>query len=315
MKITITASALMLCLVSLACSILLWVSIPTDLFGKALAGITATALEVCKFAFFPAGLFIFTRNRLGGIALWILGSLLLGISVAATIGFLENAHNQQSQSQQQQSIAWQTKQQQLESLETQINNLNQMIAVDSANGYRQRGYDNAHQVEKLEQVRSQLLADVRNLENSASGSAGSLFSVMGMALRVSSVEARQLAFTGLAIILDVCAVAALLTLAALRLENPPQNTRTATETPAKASTPKKPAANNVFTQQQLSPNEQALARRILAGEFGQPPSVRQIVTQAKGGHATVKKIMEHLLQTDQVRREGKRYYLVQNIIN
>lgn len=73
MKITITASAVMLCLVTMSCSVLLWTSVPAHHLGKAVAAFTATGLEVCKFSFFPAGLVIFARSRLG--------ELLYGFSV------------------------------------------------------------------------------------------------------------------------------------------------------------------------------------------------------------------------------------------
>lgn len=189
-----------------------------------------------------------------------------------------------------------------------------MIQVDSLHGYRQRGYDNARQVASLEQTRSELLADLRSIENSPAGSSGSLFSVMGDVLGLSPDSARHIAFTSLAIILDLCAVAALLTLASLRSSQPTKNTQAAGKTPAKPSAAKPPSGNTQRPAETLQPNEQQLAVRILAGEFGQPPSVRELVKVAKGGHATVKKIMEHLLQTNQVRREGKRYHLVQNVI-
>lgn len=316
MKTTILLSALLLCAVSLACSILLWVSMPADLWGKVLAGATATALEVCKFAFFPAGIYIFRNTRAGAIALWVLGVVLLAISVAATVGFLENAHGQHSQKLQQQSTAWKTKQQQLNSLDKQITTLNQLIAVDGDNSYRQRAYENAARVRILEQDRSEILNQLQNLQESPQGSAQSLFSAVGGALGVSAQRARHGAFTALALIVDLCGIAALLAVAGLPhrapIETAKQRTRTAAHRRAVAhEKPKQPEPSS----QTLLAHEQQLAQRILAGEFGQPPSVRSIVTEAKGGHATVNKIMQHLMSDNKVTREGQRYYLVQNIIN
>lgn len=319
MKIIIALSTFLLCAVTLSCSVLFWTSMPTDVFGKALAGVTATALEACKFSFFPAGLYYLRHRNLGGLVLLVMGVVLLIISVCATAGFFENAYNEQTKSNQQKSVSWQTKKQQLDSLQQQIDTLNNMIAADAANAYRQRAYDNAKQVNILEAQRNATLHELQTMSDSPQGNAQSLFSVVGKALHYQPESVRQGAFIGLALIIDICGISALLALAGLRTDNGKENASAESKNAVSSATAKaqKPTSKASTEKQQpatLSAEEKIIAQRILSGEFGQPPSVRDIITGAKVAHATVNKIMQYLVEQKQVTREGKRYFLVQQVI-
>lgn len=323
MKFVIAFSTLLLCLVTLASAVLFWISMPTDLHGKVLAGVTATALEACKYSFFPAGVYYLKKRNAGGAALLIIGCVLVCISVAATAGFLENAYNQQTQSAQQNTLEYKTKTQQLNSLQQQIDSLNGLVAADAQGSYRTRAIETSKQVKLLEQQRDNALAEIKSYRQTAQGNAQALFASLAIPLGVQPDAARQGAFIGLAIIVDICAIAALLALGGMGKKSkqepkplwsePPTNTETIEREKAVPVVNQKPKEPQLLCVE-LTPNENELAQKILAGIYGQPPAVRRIINEGNVRHHIAKKVLEYLVEQNKVRREGKQYQLVQAVI-
>jgi hypothetical protein len=316
MKLVIALSTMLLCLVTLASAVLFWISMPTDLHGKVLAGVTATALEACKYSFFPAGVYYLKKRNAGGAALLIIGCVLVCISVAATAGFLENAYNQQTQSAQQNSLEYKTKTQQLNSLQQQIDTLNGLVAADAQGSYRTRAIETAKQVKLLEQQRDNALAEIKAYRQTAQGNAQSLFAALSIPLGQSPEAIRQGAFIGLAVIVDICAIAALLALGGMGKKSKPEPLPIWSEPPTNTATKKEP--NQVPTAipkpSELTEPENELAKKILAGTYGQPPAVRRIINEGGVRHHIAKKVLEYLVEQNKVRREGKQYQLVQSVI-
>lgn len=323
MKFVIAFSTLLLCLVTLASAVLFWISMPTDLHGKILAGVTATALEACKYSFFPAGVYYLKKRNPGGMALLFIGCILVCISVAATTGFLENAYNQQTQYAQQNSLEYKTKTQQLNSLQQQIDTLNALVAADAQGSYRTRAIETAKQVKLLEQQRDNALAEIKSYRQIAQGNAQSLFATLSIPLGQSPEAVRQGAFMALAVIVDICAIAALLALGGMGKQSKPEPLPMWSEPPANTETKKEPPLVPVANQKpkeppllcvELTPNENELAQKILAGTYGQPPAVRRIINEGGVRHHIAKKVLEYLVEQNKVRREGKQYQLVQSVI-
>lgn len=323
MKFTIALSTLLLCMVTLASTVLFWSSMPTDQTGKLLAAVTATALEACKYSFFSAGVYYLKKRNAGGALLLIIGVVLVAISVAATTGFLENAYNQQTQSAQQNSLEYQTKKQQLNSLQQQIDSLNNLVAADAQGSYRTRAIQTAKDVKILEKQRDAALAEIKGYRETAQGNAQSLFSVLAIPLGASPEAIRQSAFIGLAVIVDICAIAGLLALGGMGKKSKPESNRIWGELTINTETKKEPPPVPVVNQKpkeptlvcvELTPNENELAQKILGGEFGQPPAVRRIINEGNVRHQTAKKVLEYLVDQNKVRREGKQYQLVQAVI-
>lgn len=323
MKFTIALSTILLCMVTLASTVLFWSSMPTDQTGKLLAAVTATALEACKYSFFPAGVYYLKKRNAGGALLLIIGVVLVAISVAATTGFLENAYNQQTQSAQQNSLEYQTKKQQLNSLQQQIDTLNNLVAADAQGSYRTRAIQTSKDVKILEQQRDNALAEIKGYRESAHGNAQSLFSVLSIPLGASPEVIRQSAFIGLAVIVDICAIAGLLALGGMGKKSNPESKRILGELPINIETKYEPPPSPIVNQKpkeppllcvELTPNENELAQKILSGEFGQPPAVRRIIQEGNVRHQIAKKVLEYLVDQNKVRREGKQYQLVQAVI-
>jgi hypothetical protein len=316
MKFTIALSTLLLCMVTLASTVLFWSSMPTDLHGKILAGVTATALEACKYSFFPAGVYYVRKRNAGGALLLIIGAVLVAISVAATTGFLENAYNQQTQSAQQNSLEYQTKKQQLNSLQQQIDSLNNLVAADAQGSYRTRAIQTAKDVRTLEQQRDNALAEIKGYRETAQGNAQSLFTAVAIPLDASPEVIRQGAFIGLAVIVDICAIAGLLALGGMTKVSAPKQIIEPLQPPPKPATAS--AGKSPPVQQQirgdLNALENELAEKILAGTYGQPPAVRRIIQEGNVRHHIAKKVLEYLVEQNKVRRDGKQYQLVQSVI-
>jgi hypothetical protein len=289
---------------------------PTDLHGKILAGVTATALEACKYSFFPAGVYYVRKRNAGGALLLIIGAVLVAISVAATTGFLENAYNQQTQSAQQNSLEYQTKKQQLNSLQQQIDSLNNLVAADAQGSYRTRAIQTAKDVRTLEQQRDNALAEIKGYRETAQGNAQSLFTAVAIPLDASPEVIRQGAFIGLAVIVDICAIAGLLALGGMTKVSAPKQIIEPLQPPPKPATAS--AGKSPPVQQQirgdLNALENELAEKILAGTYGQPPAVRRIIQEGNVRHHIAKKVLEYLVEQNKVRRDGKQYQLVQSVI-
>jgi hypothetical protein len=140
--------------------------------------------------------------------------------------------------------------------------------------------------------------------------------VLAMPLGASPNTVRQGAFMGLAVIVDICAIAALLALGGMGKKN--ASLTAEKQTPPLTNSPPVQAQNKKQQQQKAQPltdDEQQLAARILAGEFGREiPVVRAIIEGASVPHSKVAKVMASLLDQNKVKREGKQFQLTQPAI-
>lgn len=316
MKYSLYFSTLLLCAVTLASTVLFWSSMPTDTLGKVIAGVTATALEACKYSFFPAGIYYLRKRNVGGAGLLLIGILLLVVSVSATTAFLETSYHQQQTDAQQNSVEHQTKKQQLNSLQQQIDTLNNLIAADAQADRRTRALEYTKQVKELEEKRDTTLAGFQNIKESPQGGAQSLFSVLAMPLHSSPDAVRQGAFIGLALIVDVSAIACLLSLTGLPAKAAPTEPQKAPQNPKSMPVliAGRPQQLTEPPPTQLNDSDHALAARIVAGEFGEQPKVRDVMVLAKARHPEVKKVFDLLLDSNQLKREGKKFFLTQAVI-
>ena len=143
-RVLITA-AILLCGGSLACSVALFALEQPTLIGAVLAGIFAGALELCKFAFFPVGLYLCLKSRplsraMGGVVV-TLGCFLLFVSVAASVGFFESASVNHSNITRNNSDEYQATQKTIAFIDQQIEIINTLTRKDAETTYRQRAID------------------------------------------------------------------------------------------------------------------------------------------------------------------------------
>ncbi|WKD48360.1 hypothetical protein [Microbulbifer spongiae] len=209
-RYVIGLAALIFCGTSLVFSVGLWISIPAGEAGKLVAGLTACALELCKFAFAPFGLWLRAQGRALGYVLLLLWPLLVVISIAATVGFLAGHTAQQQQLNVQGSVEYQTFTQKLTSIEQQITSLNSVIKTDAKNGYRQRALKTVERLAALEQQRNQVLAQLNTLRVPATDSAQAAFANLAALIHINPAALQQGGLLALAIVTDVVGLVALL---------------------------------------------------------------------------------------------------------
>ncbi|WP_299947191.1 hypothetical protein [uncultured Microbulbifer sp.] len=209
-RYVIGLAALIFCGTSLVFSMGLWISIPAAEAGKLVAGLTACALELCKFAFAPFGLWLRAQGRPLGYVLLLLWPLLVVISIAATVGFLAGHAAQQQQLNVRGSLEYQTFKQKLASIEQQITSLNGVIETDVKNGYRQRALKTVERLVALEQQRNQVLAQLNTLRVPATDSAQAAFANLAALIHINPAVLQQGGLLALAIVTDVVGLVALL---------------------------------------------------------------------------------------------------------
>ncbi|WHI46789.1 hypothetical protein [Microbulbifer sp. VAAF005] len=323
-KYTTGLAALIFCGTSVVFTVGLWISIPSAegqplvwglTAGGIVAGLTATALELCKFSFAPLGLWLRSKGRPIGNVLLTLWPFLVLISIAATVGFLESHTAEQKQLNTRNSLEYQTMQQQLSSLEQQINNLNGIIATDAANNYRKRAIKTAEQLENLEQRRSEAIAQLKAIQGSGSDSAQAAFSGLALLTHTDPQKLQYSAFLALAVITDLVGLVALLafnsalTVVSDDADKPETSTEDQQSDPndCEISTESATACDNGLNEMQKS-----LAERIAAGEFGPKPVLRNINREVKGGNNVVQPVFEYLEKQGVLERAGRGFALITN---
>ncbi|MFC6633560.1 hypothetical protein [Microbulbifer taiwanensis] len=306
-------AALIFCGTSLVFTVGLWISIPGGVGGQLVAGLTATALELCKFSFAPFGLWLRAQGRAVGYALLALWPLLVVISIAATVGFLESRTTQQRELNARGSLEYRTLQQQLASVQQQIDTLNSVIATDAANGYRKRAIETIEQLEKLEQQRSAVLAQLKTVRVAASDSAGATFASLATLTHADAAEIQHRGFLALAVVADVVGLVALLAFSSVSTAAPTVKTRQPiVERPAPAAEQSAAAVDPVKTLAQsvaLNTEQWALAERIRQGDFGSRPVLRRINREVRGGNQVVKPVFEYLQRSGVLVRDGRGFAL------
>ncbi|WP_226649479.1 hypothetical protein [Microbulbifer variabilis] len=293
-------AALIFCSTSLAFTVQLWVSMPADLGGQLVAGATAVALELCKFSFAPLGLWLCSQGQKSGYALLCLWPLLVMISIVATVGFLSTHSEEQQQLSARNSREYQSLQQQLNSLQKQINTLNGLINTDANNGYRQSALHTAAQLSTLENERTQLIEKLSTIGQTAN--THSAFNSLANTLNADPTRLQHIGFLALAIITDIAGLVALLAFNAAaavgkRVSQPFQQPETTEQRPDHTS--------------HLSEEQQLLAQRIRAGEFGNRPVLRNISNSITGGYRSVKPVFDALQKTGALTHNGQGFALVQ----
>lgn len=151
-------AVVLLCGGSLVCSVLLWANEQQVFYLMLLASIFATGLELAKFVCFVASKHADTSvKRLGYFAL---GSVLLIVSVFASVAFFEAGTSADVDDEKRSSQEYQQKVQQLNFINEQIALVQVLVKKDAANNYRARSYQQLEQLNDLYDRNNQLSSEV-----------------------------------------------------------------------------------------------------------------------------------------------------------
>lgn len=307
-------AALIFCGTSLVFTVGLWISIPGGIGGQLVAGLTATALELCKFSFAPFGLWLRAQGRVVGYALLALWPFLVLLSIAATVGFLESRTMEQQQLNARGSLEYRTLQMQLNSLHLQIGSLNDVIGADVANGYRQRAIETTEQMRDLERQRSAVMAQLKSVQVTPSDSAGATFASLAMLTHSDADVMQHKGFLALAIIADVVGLVALLAFSSV--STPVRTAQAEPIVSERLTAAAEQSAPTVYQQKTFAENvalnaeQWELSERIRRGEFGSRPVLRNINREVRGGNQVVKPVFDYLQNSGVLIRDGRGFTLI-----
>ena len=268
-----------------------------------------------------ACLYLFARNNADR---WI-SALLLAVSVAATVAFMEYAWQQQqaaTATQQQQRNASSYRAQQLQ---RQIDDISQQISIrlqvsqrDTEGSYRTRGLTQLNDdIPRLTEQRETLLEQLATLTTAATAPTGS----MEAALSSAHWGFRIGVFVALALLLDYCAIRCLSTAKPERKKQEviKEGRKPSAEAakPEPALEPDAPENNSPeenrseLTVTEADPEVKRIAERVRSGSYGQKPIVRKIINEEGVRHPVVKQAFALLKAEGVLVKNGQRYELLE----
>lgn len=280
-------------------TVILWASLPTDIYSQILMGIAGFALEGSKFLLLVLALLFFRRKYFSAsIVASALSFLLFVVSIGASIGFLESSEQQQQHS----SQAWQDQRKQLAMIDLEIESLLSSVSDDINNGYRGRALKTRKEVAQLKQERKALLTtETYQADSSFSGLAG----LMGM----NNNSIRLVAWLVLAILIDGVAAACWVFLALLEPETENRTDSREPETPDFFKTTKETMFNCTATEKTSTEviinNDnnrdylyEQVKQKILAGTPGYTKSLslNRLMRLESIGYAKARRVMDKIQQ-------------------
>ena len=305
-----TTTAALLCGVSFAASLLLWTSTATGTGNQLLAGITAAGLEVAKFLFIPAGLALYKAHKPGALACLALGSVLLVVSIAGTVGFLEHASTTTQAKHVRTTTTWQTLQNQLASVQKQVETYQQNTRTDAQTNYRARSYAQLENLRALEAQRSELLRQLATLETvSAPGQMLAMITTTATALALPAEKLRGALFWLLAALVDLCGIAALM-IATQKPKPAPQKEPPAPHRELALLAARKSGGKTPISA--ATTNLHAVAANVKAGKYGNSPSINRVAAQTGIDPGTIKNIFNDLLTAGFLEKTPQRKYRLTN---
>jgi len=213
-KGVIYLAALLACGGSLVCSVALFVLEQSTPVGQVLAGVFATSLELCKFAFFPVGVALYCqygyKKRAASFVTILLGCVLLTVSVCASVGFFESASATFSTNKTNESFEHKALKQSLESIDRQMNTINKVAEGDADNNFRKNAAIHLEPLSELRAEKVRLLLNARNTPPVASVNTLAAFLVISNITGIDKKTVRHWSFIAVAILIDVCGIVALL---------------------------------------------------------------------------------------------------------
>ena len=275
-------STCILTMVSIVFTVLLWARLPDHFFMQCLTGVAGLALELCKFSLLPlAFLQLQQRQWLSGAFLLALGSALFVVSIGASVSFLETGQQRQEQ----QSLAWQQRQETIAQLDSNIKLGQESAGIDIKNGYRERGAATLKQVSQWQKERAALLS--QPLENDGQ--------LIGL-----TEQQRFYAWLLLALLIDGCSVAGWTILSNSKNDKTVVNNGVNND-----------ADNDLDSIESLI--DPAIVERISSGEYGHKISIRGVMEKEQLGYKKIKPVFDQLEHQGIIKQATKGYELMNGI--
>ncbi len=333
--------AFLLCGFSLVCSVALWVSKQTDLENMILAGVFATGIEFCKFAFFP--LAKKTQSVFWSLFLYLIAIILVAFSAYATVVFLESGEKFKHDKLTAKSFVYQTHQNTIHNIDTEISNLLDGQDKDLKGKYSTRGYSISDQLKQLRSDKEIAISKLNDVAQISADGTDSVFITIAEMLQITVSQARLLLFLIGAILIDLCSIICLIALTVKHEKKVkfnyisifrylqaklamPVKTRDAilqheiatTKDPVISKKPKtKKVAENCKTEILKSGNKKRvilaeIKHDIAKGVYGEQLKITAIINATKARHPDLLRILQELETEGICKKEGRSYVLVKN---
>ena len=212
-KIIAALAGFTLCVVSIVYTVNLTTDLASTFEEQLLMGAIGTALELCKFIFIPLGISLISVGLWArGLPILIIGTILLVVSVVASLGFLSSRTNEISESARVQSDEYIIANYDMEVINKQIETLESAAAVDAKSKYgyvRARAREAQEEIKELRYERSALLDQMNSIDGQSMTSAGALFDGLSELFGPHPEVIKEWAYFILSLLLEFCALAAI----------------------------------------------------------------------------------------------------------
>lgn len=302
-------AAIALTVITLTLPLLHWASIPTQPLYQWLAGAAILSLGVCKLTFYPLGLKLWSQRQwLPAFCLLSFATVALCLSIAASRDWLTEQQAQHQQQRQQHHLAnnQQAQQQQtaLTGINQEITQLLKLIEADTQAGYRKRAIQQQEKLQALKAERAQLSAQpMTAIDNPLNSELGRGLTILNWRLDAALISALALH------------VGCVLSVLAVTTWKPDIDKGLAGLEKGLDGLNPLNARNDgglSFDECDLTDDQQALAKRILNGEFGQQFSLKRDLIEAKalrGGHPKIKPVIDFLLSAQRIERRDNQFFI------
>lgn len=212
-KIIAAIAGFTLCIVSIVYTINLTTDLASSFQEQLLMGAIGAALELCKFIFIPLGIALISIGLWArGLPFLMIGSILLVVSVIASLGFLSSRTNEISESARVHSDEYIMANYDIDVINKQIETLESTAEVDAKSKYgyiRARASEAQKEIKELRYERSTLLDQMNTIDGQSMTSAGALFDGLSELFGPHPEVIKEWAYFILSLLLEFCALAAI----------------------------------------------------------------------------------------------------------
>jgi len=336
--------AVLLCSFSLVASVAFWVTRQPNIEKMVMAGVFATGLEVCKFAFFA--LAKKTVSRIWSFFLYMIAVVLLAFSVFITVVFLESGATSNLEIISTSSFVYHEQQNIIHKLDSESATLIESQANDLKGKYKTRGYSISTRLKALRVEKAAALEKLNTLKGVQESREDSIFKTVGEMLGITAQLAQLLLFLFGAMLVDICGVICILAITVkhkiaviaptLQLDNAtlqekviapckPENTRVASLQEKVAPLQVAEVAQKLQVAKPVKHTEVALAiatcniseelsvikQKIASGFYGNTLKITVLMAETKRRHPELSRILLELVGEGICRKIRRTYEVIE----
>lgn len=287
-NIPLYAVVIICCGGSMICSIIYYAGEHESLFNKILFGSFAGALDLAKYIFFAYAATLTIQEAKKAPAIKFLAFLFLIVSIYGTVAFMESGGLQKERQANSESFVFKSMVQTIQDREKQIATINKNMDRDQSLDFRERAIEQSDKLNQIQTEKANAIKQLINLKVKPISGGNSIFSHVSKITRLSKETIRQVYFIFFAVLVELAGIYCL-----LLISLSPKKEGLEVEV-KKDNVKRKP--KKVF----LTEEQEPIANRILAGDYGKELKVTEIMKAEKVGHIKIKNIIRALAKMEKV---------------